>query len=172
MLRIRTGWSDGMAPFLACAAVLLAMGILAFLAELQTPSFVQWTGIKVHGDTNGGVTTYSYRGASYSIDNPDDSADDTRHLPTTVWLSRSDPTDTERAFIDSSWERWTDFVFVAGWFFAAVLLVVIGRVRLAVRRRRRDADLLHRTFGTGLDPELVQRLLAEQRQPPARPAGE
>jgi hypothetical protein len=168
MLRIRAGWSDGMAPFVACAGVLLFVGILAFLAELQTPSFVQWTGIEVHGDTYGGVTTYSYRGASYSIDNLAVSADDERHLPTTVWLSRWHPTDPDRAFIESGLERWTDFAFVAGWFFAAVLVLLIGRVRLLVRRRRRNTDMLQRTFGTGLDPELVQRLLDERRQPPRR----
>lgn len=172
MLRIRAGWSDGMAPFVACAAVLVFVGVLAFLAELQTPSFVQWTGIKVHGDTYGGVTTYDYRGASYSIDNVAVSADDERHLPTTVWLSRWHPTDPDRALIENALERWTDFAFVTGWFFAAVLLIVVGRVRLLVRRHRRDAELLNDTFGTGLDPELVQRLLTERRQPPPRLSGE
>lgn len=160
---------DGMTPFVAAAAVLLFMGMLAFLAELQSPSFVQWDGIKVHGDTYGGVTTYSYHGASYSIDNRDVSADDERHLPTTVWLSRSDPGDSDRAFIESAWDRWTDFVFLTGWFFGAALLLVVGWVRLLVRRRRRSADLLERTFGTGLDPELIERMLAERRQPPAGP---
>ena len=172
MQRIRAAWSNGMAPFIGCAAVLVFMGVLAFLAELQSASFVQWTGIKVHGDTYGGVTTYSYRGVSYSIDDPDVSAEDERHLPTTVWLSRSDPTDTDRAFIESAWDRWTDFVFLTGWFFAAALIVVGGWVRLLVRRRRRSQDMLQRTFGTGLDPELVQRLLAERRQPPRHLSGE
>lgn len=172
MLRIRAGWSSGMAPFVVCAAVLLFVGVLAFLAELQTPSFVQWTGIKVQGDTYGGVTTYNYGGMSYSIDNLADSADDERHLPTTVWLSRWHPTDPDRAFIESGVERWTDFAFVAGWLFAAALVLLIGQVRLLVRRRRRDTEILGRTFGTGLDPELVQRLLAERRRPPPRPSQE
>lgn len=171
MLRTRAGRLDGMAPFFACAAVLLFMGVLAFLAELQSASFVQWDGIKVHGVTYGGVTTYNYRGVSYSINNRDVSADDERRLPTTVWLSRSDPADTERAFIESPWDRWTDFVFLTMWFFGAALLIVIGWVRLLVRRRRRERDMLQRTFGTGLDPEWVRRLLAE-RQPPRRSSRE
>ena len=172
MLRIRADRLDGMTPFVACAAVLLFMGVLAFLAELQSASFVQWTGIKVHGDTYGGVTTYNYRGVSYSINNRDVRADDERHLPTTVWLSRSDPTDTERAFIESPWDRWADFVFLTGWFFGAAVLIVVGWARLMVRRRRRNRDMLQRTFGTGLDPELVQRLLAERRRPPGRASAE
>jgi hypothetical protein len=155
-----------MKPFLIGAAVFLFFGILAFLAELQSASFVQWDGIKVHGDTYGGVTTYTYKGESYSIDNTDVSAEDLRHIPTTVWLPRSDPENPEKAFIESAWDRWTDFVFLTGWFIAAFVVIVIGMLRMRLRRRRREREALADNFGTGLDPELVQRILAERNRPP------
>jgi len=159
-------WFDGMKPFVICAAVLVLFGFFAFLLELQSASFVQWDGIKVHGDTYGGVTTYHYKGQSYSIDNTKVSASDLRHIPTTVWLSRSDPTDPEQAFIESAWDRWTDFVFLTGWFFVAFLFLAFGFIRMMLRRRRREVTMLQEQFGTGLDPEVIERILAERRRPP------
>lgn len=157
---------DGMKPFVIGAAVLVFFGMLCILLELQSFSFVQWDGIKVRGDTYGGVTTYTYHGQSYSIDDPKVSASDNRHIPTTVWLSRSHPEDPNGAMIESPWDRWTDFVFVTSWFFGALLLLAIGFIRLLLRRRRREATMLQERFGTGLDPEVVERLLTERRSPP------
>jgi len=157
---------DGMKPFFAGAAALFGFGILVLLVQLQSASFVQWDGIGVKGDTYEGVTTYSYKGESYSIDNTDVSASDHRHRPTTVWLSRSHPEDPEKAFIESAIDRWTDFVFLVIWFFGAAVVLVVGMVRLRLRRRRRDRQALTTSFGAGLDPEVVQRLLDERRRPP------
>ena len=157
---------DGMKPFVICAAVLFVFGVFTILLELQSASFVQWDGIKVHGDTYRGVTSYTYKGENYTIDDPAISVNDTRHLPTTVWLSRSDPTDSEQAFIESPWDRWTDFVFFTGFFFAGLLFLAFGFIRALLRRRRRDVALLQEQFGTGLDPEVVDRLLAQRRLPP------
>lgn len=164
-------WFDGMKPFVACACVLFVFGILALLLELQSASFVQWDGIKVHGDTYAGVTTYKYKGTTYSIDNTRVNATNLHHIPTTVWLPRSDPTDSTQAFIESAWDRWTDFVFLTGWFLGAFVLLVIGAVRQQIRRRRRDAMVAQR-FGTGLDPEVVERMLTERRAAPRRIAVE
>ena len=157
---------DGMRPFVVCACVLLFFGVLAILIELQSGSFVLWDGIKVHGDTYGGVTTYLYKGERYSIDNTAVSASNLHHIPTTVWLSRSDPTDSNKAFIESAWDRWTDFVFLTGWFFGAFVFLAVGFSRQLRRRRRREAAALTENFGTGLDPEIVERILAERRRPP------
>jgi hypothetical protein len=165
MPRIREAF-DGMQPFVVCAAVLVVFGVFCIFLELQSASVVQWDGIKVHGDTHGGVTTYRYAGLDYSIDNTAISADDERHLPTTVWLARDDPTNPERAFIESPWDRWTDFVFVTGWFFGALLLLLAGFIRATLRHRERETRMLEKTFGTGLDPEVIERILAERRRPP------
>lgn len=157
---------DGMRPFFMGAAALFVFGILVLLVQLQSPSFVQWDGIGVHGDTYRGVTTYTYDGETYSIDNRDVSVEDTRHIPTTVWLPRSHPDDPEKAFIESAIDRWTDFVFLTIWFFGVAVVLAVGMVRQRLRRRRRDREALTTTFGAGLDPEVVQRLLAERRRPP------
>ena len=167
-MRLPIQWFEGMKPFFIGSAVLLVFGVFALLLELQSASFVQWDGIKVHGDTYGGVTTYTYAGQTYSIDDTAISADDLRHIRTTVWLPRDDPNDPERAFIESAWDRWTDFAFLTSWYIAAVLVVVIGMGRGIYRRRRRERRSLVSNFGTGLDPELVQRILAERRRPPRR----
>jgi len=172
MLRIESSdILDGMRPFLVGAAVLLFFGFLVVLVELQSPSFVQGDGIEVHGDTYAGVTTYTYDGEDYSIDNRDVSVEDLRHIPTTVWLPRSEPTNPEKAFIESAWDRWTDFVFLTMWFFGIAVVLTIGLVRTHLRHRRRDREALTTTFGTGLDPELVERLLEERRRPPRRAGG-
>ena len=160
-------WMDGLTPFVASACVLLVFGIFALLLELQSASFVQWDGIKVRGDTYGGVTTYRYHGVNYSIDNPAISASDHRHRPTTVWLPRDDPGNSDRAFIESAWDRWTDFVFLTMWFIGAFVVLAIGVIRKLVRRRRRDA-MVEQRFGTGLDPEVVERMLEERRAAPRR----
>ena len=159
---------EGMKPFLIGAAVLCFFGLLCFLLEIQSPSFVLWHGIKVRGDTYRGVTTYTYDQERYSIDNPAVAADDLHHIPTTVWLPHSEPDNPERAYIENPWNRWTDFALVTGWFFAALALVLAGVIRLLLRRRRRDV-VSDSGFGTGLDPGLVQRLLSEARRPPSDP---
>ena len=157
---------DGMKPFVVCACVLLFFGGLAILVEVQSASFVQWDGIKVQGVTYEGITSYTYQGVHYSIDNRAISANDTRHLPTTVWLSRSNPGDSDQAFIESAWDRWTDFVFLTSWFFGALVFLAVGFVRQLLRRRRREVAALADNFGTGLDPEVVERILAQRRRPP------
>jgi hypothetical protein len=153
----------GIAPFAGAAAVFAFIGVLTFLLEIQSPSFVQWHGIRVQGDTYGGVTTYHYGGQTYSIDNRFVSAADQRHIPTTVWLPYSDPSDPQRAYIENGYNRWTDFAFVVGPWAAAVLIMSAGMVRLEVRRRRRDERALTADFGTGLSPDVVERILAERR---------
>ena len=42
---------DGLGPFVGVAAVLLFIGVLTNLLEIQSPSFVLWSGIKVQGTT-------------------------------------------------------------------------------------------------------------------------
>jgi hypothetical protein len=156
---------DGLGPYAAGAAVCLVIGVLAVLIEVQSPSFVQWHGIRVHADTYEGLTTYRYGGVTYSLDNVRASARDERHVPTTVWLPYDDPTDTERAYIDNPYNRWTDFVLVTGWFAAAAALLGVGLLRRGLRQRRRDTLALTSEFGTGISPDFVQRILAERQAP-------
>jgi len=164
-------WSfDGLVPFAWAAGVLTVVGVLMVLLEIQSPSFVQWHGIKARGDTYGGVTTYTYDGIDYSIDNPRVPAYSTKHIPTTVWLPYDDPTNTERAYIENPYNRWTDFAFVVGPFIVAFLVLASGVVRLTVRRRRYDQRALTSEFGTGISPDFVARVLADRERRASRDA--
>jgi hypothetical protein len=70
--------------------------------------------------------------------------------------------------IEGPWDRWTDFVFLTGWFFAAALVIAAGAVRLHLRRRKQWM-MLGQDFGVGLDPDAVERLLVERYRPPVPP---
>jgi hypothetical protein len=156
----------GLGGYAIAAAGFAVIGVLAVLLEIQSPSFVQWTGIEVHGYTQGGITFYSYGGHDYSVDNEHASAADQRRTPTVVWLSRSDPTNTTRAYVDSTATRWLDFAFTMGWFIVALGLLGAGLVR---QRRRMRWRVVHMgEFGSGISDELVRRLRAAQaRRSPA-----
>src|SRR3954468_23590586 len=99
---------------------------------MQSPSWVQWHGVKVHGVTVDRQTQYEYRGEQYVISNPGAPQDQVHH-PTTVWLSHGDPTDSSKAYVDNEPTRWLDFSLVMVWF-AVALAVVGGGI---VRRLRR-----------------------------------
>lgn len=159
-------YADGMRGFMIAAGVLTVLGILAVLLEIQSPSFVQWSGIEVHGYTQGGITYYDYRGEAYTVDNTGADPSDQRKVPTTLWLHRSDPTDSTSAYIESGRNRWTDFGFTIGWFALAALIVAVGVLRQRRRWRYRVAHMGE--FGHGLSDEVVRRIRADrERRTPA-----
>src|SRR3954464_12661619 len=151
-----------MGAFAGAAAVLFVLGVLAFLLEIQSPSWALWSGIKVHGITQNGLTYYTYRGESHAIDNRKASASDSTRRPTAVWLSRSNPTDETKAYVESATTRWLDFTFVVGWFVAGVGLLIGGFVRRQ-RRSRRQIERMGQS-GSGLSDDVVRRILAERRR--------
>jgi hypothetical protein len=154
---------EGIEPFAWTAAVLFVIGVIAVLLEIQSPSVVQWDGIKVHGITTGGVTYYTYRGQNYSVDNIHASSSDRTRRPTTVWLSRSNPTDFNSAYVENAWSRWLDFTIVMMWFFFSALVLSAGLLRRHFRRRRIVETM--GMYGSGLSDEVVRRLLEKRRQP-------
>jgi hypothetical protein len=154
-----------MGPFAAVAAILFVMGVLAVLLELQSPSVVLWTGIKVQGTTQNGLTYYSYRGESYAIDNKKAAAGDSRKTPTTVWLSHGDPTDSSKAYIENPFNRWLDFSFTLMWWAFGVLILAAGFLRRQLRLRRKIETMGE--FGRGISDELVRRQLQQRQQPVA-----
>ena len=157
----------GMGPFIGAASVFAVIGFIAVLLEIQSPSFVMWSGIKVQGTTYGGLTRYTYHGELNTIDNLQASAADQRHVPTTVWLSRSDPEDSTKAYIESSRTRWLDFGFVVGWFVFAAAILAVGFVMRWRRHRRRIVVMGE--FGAGISDEFVRRMLESRRRPVQRP---
>jgi hypothetical protein len=119
---------DGLGLFYGIGGALAVFGVLALLLVMQSPSWAQWTGIKVHGVTSQQQTQYDYHGELYTISNTSAPLDH-KSRPTTVWLSRGDPTDSSKAYIDSAANRWLDFSMVMIWFVAAITVVVAGIVR-------------------------------------------
>ena len=114
------------------AIVLLIMGCLFVLVELESPTSAYWTGTHVEGYTQRGLTWYTYRGTSYTLTDSRQEADDTRRIPTEVYFKSSDPSDGYRA----NFTRWVDAFMVLVWFVAAgVLLLAELRHRQRVRRR-------------------------------------
>jgi hypothetical protein len=157
----------GIGPFVGAATVFFVIGVLAVLLEIQSPSFVLWSGIKVQGTTYGGLTHYTYGGEKFAIDNTKAEAGDQRHVPTTVWLNRGDPTDSNNAYIENPFNRWLDFSIVVMWFFVAGLILAAGFLT-RWRRRRRRIEVMGE-FGAGISDEFVRRMLQDRREAAARP---
>jgi len=121
-------WWHGLEWALGAAAVCLVVGVFMFLLVVKSASGVQWTGKSVTGASQAGVVTYSYKGSEYTL--PDE-AHKTYATPhrVTVWLSRSRPEDSDKAFLANGIARWTDFAIVVVWFLAAAGFVIGGVVR-------------------------------------------
>jgi hypothetical protein len=124
-------WWHGLEWPLGAAAVFLLVGAFMFVLVVTSASGVQWTGIRAHGLSQGGVVTYTYHGDEYTL--PDDAHKtySTPH-PVTVWLSRSHPHDNTKAFLSNSIARWLDFSIVVVW-----LLIAAGFVIGGARHHRR-----------------------------------
>jgi hypothetical protein len=118
-------WWHGMEWPLGAAAAFLLVGVLMLVLVVTSASGVQWTGIHVHGTSQAGVVTYTYRGLDYTL--PDD-AHKTYASPhrVSVWLSRSHPEDNSKAFLANGIARWTDFSIVVVWLLIAAGFVIGG----------------------------------------------
>jgi hypothetical protein len=146
--------------FVGVAAVFFLVGILAVLLEVQSPSFVLWNGIEVHGYTDHGLTYYHYAGKPYVIDNVHAATNDPR-TSTTVWLPRKDPTDSASAYIDNAFTRWSDFAFVMSWFAVGATVLGIGFLRRH-RRRQHQIEVMGK-FGSGLSDHVVRDILQKRQ---------
>ena len=161
---LRAMW-DRIGSFRLAAAIMIVFGIFSLVVEVQSPSFRMFDGIKVHASTINGATTYTYKGEHFRIVDQVDRS--TRPHPTTVYLSRSDPTDASKAYIAQGSVWWIDVVTTVGPFVAAIALVLIGMVR-DVRRRAAFADRIGLP-GSGIPDYFVAQHLRELRAPPPPP---
>jgi hypothetical protein len=119
----------------------------------------------VRGSEQGGIVTYSYRGVSYSLDDTTSQQlpGSTKSKTRTVYL---DPSDPSKARLDSAVARAIDVVTVISPFLAAIVFFGLGfrrKQRNDRRRRLTSAIAPEERFGEGLDSDLVQRLLAQQK---------
>lgn len=141
--------------YLGAAGVLLVFAVLAFLLFIQSPQDrVLWTGHRAYGTETGGVVRYHWQGEWYSLDVP--GYGNAARVPIVF-----DPKHPDVVQRDTLVRRVTDVLFIGVPLILAIALLVLGRFRHRIRRVRRpvSAD----GYGSGLDDELVQRLLAERR---------
>lgn len=156
-------WSDGLGVYIGIAIVLVFFAILAFLLTvLARQDKLQWTGAKVAGSEVNGVVAYFWKGERYTI--PVSGNATKPHV--TMRVNQSDPTD---AALDSAVIRAIDATMTLVPLAAAVGVLGLGAHRRRAQRHRltQAAADPEQAYGTGLDSELVRRLLEERRRPPA-----
>ena len=122
---------DGALPWTLVALGLAVLWGLLFLAEIQSPNWMYWSGKTVQGSNQGGIVFYRVHGQTYTIDDP--GATPAHATPETVWYKPGDPS---TALLDRP-ARLVEagiFVTLAG---ATVLTFGTGVTRGAIARRRR-----------------------------------
>ncbi len=122
-------WFEDTGAFTAFAVVFLVLGSLFVLAEIQSPSMLQWNGTGVHASESGGIAFYSFKGQTYTLDVPTPSA-----FSSTVYI---DPADPSTAMFSNTLTRLTEASTVAGPYALAALLLALGFARRSRRRRLR-----------------------------------
>ena len=63
-------WFEDMSTYTWLAAALFVLGSGFILADLQSPSLLQWTGTQVADVQSGGIAYYSFEGVDYTLDLP------------------------------------------------------------------------------------------------------
>ena len=144
------------------AAFLLVLGLLALLAELQSPSAVLWTGEHVTGHDKGGVVLYPLHGHELTVIVASEPATTPEHT-VTVYVHPGDPTS---AMVDDPVVRWLDASLVLAPFDIAAALVALALLRSS-RQARRRLTTTGDEFGRGFD---VDRWRHERRTPPDPPS--
>ncbi len=149
----------------AIALLLVVIGVLALLLELQSPTSVLWTGTAVVGHDTGGVVLYPLNGHNETVIVANEAPSTPPH-PVTVYV---DPTNPGSARVDSAVTRWFDAGFVAARFVAAMVFVGLGLVRRSRRRRAALRRGHSGGFGHGFHPDQLGGGWPERR-PPEGPA--
>ncbi len=155
----RAFWGTGGLPWVGFVFALL--GTLLFFSILMSAGGWQWwMDVKaLPASEHSGVVFYSYQGHSYSVDDPNS----TRTGPRTVYIIASDPSDGE---LHARVNQIFDWTITAGPYLVATVFVAAGFARKNRNRRRlvrAQEDPTQVSYGTGLDDETTQRLLAQQR---------
>ena len=137
-------WFEDMSPYTWFAAALFVLGSAFILADLQSPSLLQWTGTQVPDVQSGGIAYYSFHGVEYTLDLPV-RAPGQSAMPGTVVL---DPADPSQAVFARPLSKWIDATVVLGPYTTSVLVLAFGFARRS-RRRRQRAKLGPVTTGWG-----------------------
>jgi hypothetical protein len=123
-------------PYRVGAVVLLVLGVLCVLVELQSPSLVYWTGERVPGTNDGGIVYYTVAGEQRTLNDPREAP--AHPEPVVVYADPEDSSRDRQAGIGKVF----DAVFVLGPFVAAGAVLVVGVVH-----RRRFLRRLARRMG-------------------------
>ena len=120
-----------MSPYTWFAAALFMLGSAFILADLQSPSLLQWTGTQVPDVQSGGIAYYSFRGVEYTLDLPV-RAPGQSAMPGTVVL---DPADPSQAVFARPLSKWIEATVVVGPYATSLLVLAFGFARRSRRRR-------------------------------------
>lgn len=118
-------WFADMSTFVAIAAALFVLGSGFVLADLQSPSLLQWTGSEVPNVQSGGIAYYSFQGVEYTMNVPSRAAA-AGPMPSTVYL---DPADPSHATFSRPVTKWVEALVVVGPYATSVLVLAFGFAR-------------------------------------------
>lgn len=140
------------------ASVFFLIGCLFFTVALTGTNRVEWTGTSIRGTERGGIVYYSYGGQNYSLDVT------SRFMSSTVYLDPRHPDSS--AMLDNSADRAVDIVTVGAPLALSVVILGVGTFRRFRRHRHERGEPAidpETTFGRGLDPAIVRRLIEKGR---------
>ena len=126
-------WFADMSSFAAIAAALFVLGSGFVLADLQSPSLLQWTGTEVPNVQSGGIAYYSFHGVEYTMDVPLRAASQ-GPMPSTVYL---DPADPSHATFSRPLTKWIEALVVVGPYATSALVLAFGFARRSRRSHKR-----------------------------------
>lgn len=161
---------EGLGCLGVVAVIMLVVGVLALLIELQSATAVLWTGQSATAHDRGGVGFFPYKGVSYTVIVPNEAT--TAPAPDiTVYFDAKNP---NLALVDSAATRWLDASFVAAPFTVGLAVMLAGLSRNRKRRRARLAAGPTGGFGHGFDPDELRarqaRIATRSTDPPDSPA--
>jgi hypothetical protein len=133
VVRSRTGGRERdelLKPYRVVATVLLVLGVLCVLVELQSPSLVYWTGERVAATDDGGIVFYAVHGEQRTLNDPREAPVQPKAV-----VVYADPDDASRDRLAGIGKA-VDTAFVLGPFVAAGAALGVGLVRRRGFRRR------------------------------------
>lgn len=149
---------EGTGLYAAAGIFFGVIGMILFLVTLLSTVGLLWIGHPVTGAEQNGIIYYRYGGTSYSMNDPGSQRTRAR---VTVYVDGSDPS---RAEINSTTARVSAALFGVGPIAVGVGFLAAGLLKKRRDQHRHDDAILHgETFGQGLDPETVERILEQRR---------
>ncbi|MGI3779434.1 MAG: hypothetical protein ACRYG2_01525 [Janthinobacterium lividum] len=117
-------------PYRVATIVLLVLGALCVLVELQSPSLVCWTGERVPGTNDAGIIFYTVDGEQRTLNDPHEAP--LQPKPVVVYADPQDASRDRQAGIGKAF----DAAFVLTPFVAGGVVIIVGLIRRRRFRRR------------------------------------